>query len=53
MVLLKWSWLTLILGTTHMSSCGEIVFRTRSSPKIKWNQYMRKVRIFGSMSQFF
>lgn len=53
MVLLKRTWFALILGSTQMSRCGEIVFCIRSSPKIKWNQCMRKVRVFGFMPQVF
>lgn len=49
----KWTLSALILGTTQMSSCGETIFCTRSSPKIKCNQYIKKVRIFGSMTPFF
>lgn len=46
-------WLTLILRITSVNSFVEVVLCTRSSPKIKWNQYMRKMRIFGTVASLF
>lgn len=50
MVLLIWTWLALILRITRVNSFVEVVLCIRSSPKIKWNRYMRKMRIFGSVA---
>lgn len=36
-----------------MSSCGPTVFCPRRLSKIKWTLYMRKVRVSGSILQFF